>query len=161
VIRPGKPEDADGVARVHVETWQAAYAHALPRDRLATLDLAERAELHRHRPPTFVADLDGEIAGFVSVGASRDEGFDGELYAIYVHPAHWGTGVGRALIAAGEQELAKLGHRDAILWVLDDNPRARRFYELAGWSTDGVARNIQVFGFDVPEIRYVKRLTPR
>lgn len=161
MIRPGTPEDADAVARVHVETWQAAYAHALPRDRLDALHVAERAELHRHRPPTFVADVDGAIAGFVSVGASRDEGSDGELYAIYVHPEHWGTGVGRALITAGEQELAELGHLDAILWVLDDNPRARRFYELAGWSIDGAARNIQVFGFEVPEIRYAKRLTPR
>lgn len=161
MIRPGTPEDADAVARVHVETWQAAYAHALPRDQLDSLSVTERAELHRHRPPTFVADVDGEIVGFVSVGASRDAGSDGELYAIYVHPTHWGTGVGRALIGAGEQQLVQLGHPDAVLWVLDDNPRARRFYELAGWSTDGAARNINVFGFEVPEVRYAKRLTPR
>jgi ribosomal protein S18 acetylase RimI-like enzyme len=161
VIRPGTPEDADAVARVHVETWQAAYAHALPRDQLDSLSVTERAELHRHRPPTFVADVDGEVVGFVSVGASRDTGSDGELYAIYVHPTHWGTGVGRALITAGEQELVELGRPDAILWVLDDNPRARRFYELAGWSTDGTARNINLFGFEVAEIRYAKRLTPR
>jgi GNAT superfamily N-acetyltransferase len=161
VIRPGTPEDADAVAHVHVETWQAAYAHALPRDQLGSLSLAERAELHRHRPPTFVADVDGEVVGFVSVGASRDAGSNGELYAIYVHPTHWGTGVGRALIDAGEQELVELGHPDAILWVLDDNPQARRSYELAGWSTDGAARNINVFGVEVREIRYAKRLTPR
>jgi ribosomal protein S18 acetylase RimI-like enzyme len=161
VIRPGTPEDADAVARVHVETWQVAYAHALPQDQLDSLSVVERAELHRHRPPTFVAAVDGEVVGFVSVGASRDEGSDGELYAIYVHPTHWGTGLGRALIAAGEQELSRLGHREAILWVLDDNPRARHFYELGGWSTDGTARNINVFGFEVPEIRYAKRVTPR
>lgn len=161
MIRSGTPEDAEAVARVHVETWQAAYAHALPREGLDSLSVSERAELHRHRPPTFVAEIAGEIAGFVSVGASRDAGLDAELYAIYVHPAYWGTGVGRALITAGENELAKLGHVEAILWVLDDNPRARRFYELAGWSTDGAARNINLFGFDVPEIRYVKRLRPR
>jgi hypothetical protein len=34
VIRPGAPEDAEGVARVHVETWQAAYLHVLPSERL-------------------------------------------------------------------------------------------------------------------------------
>ena len=26
--------DAEGVARVHIETWQAAYAHVLPREQL-------------------------------------------------------------------------------------------------------------------------------
>ena len=75
-----------------------------------------------------------------------------------MHPQHWGTGVGRALIEAGEDELRRLGHRDAILWVLDDNPRARRFYERAGWSVDGEAREIHIFGFDVAEVRYTKRL---
>lgn len=103
-------------------------------------------------------EVDGEIVGFVGVGPSRDRGADGELFTIYVHPGHWGTGVGRALIVAGEEELRKLGHRDAILWVLGDNPRARRFYELAGWAADGTARDIHLFGFDLPEVRYAKRL---
>jgi len=117
----------------------------------------------RHRgtgtqPPTLVAERNGEILGFVAVGASRDPGTDGELFAIYVHPDHWGTGVGHALIEAGEAELRRLGHKDSILWVLDDNPRARRFYELAGWSPDGEARDIRIFGFDVSEVRYAKGL---
>jgi ribosomal protein S18 acetylase RimI-like enzyme len=158
VIRPGTPDDAEGVARVHVETWQAAYAHALPADQLQALSVEEAADRHRRWPPTLVADRDGEILGFVGVGSSRDPGTDGELFAIYVHPDHWGTGVGRALIEAGEEELRRLGHREAVLWVLDDNPRARRFYELAGWSPDGTAREIEIFGFDVSEVRYAKLL---
>jgi ribosomal protein S18 acetylase RimI-like enzyme len=132
VIRPGTPDDAEGVARVHVETWQAAYAQTLPREQLQALSVKEAVERSRHWPPTFVAERDGEILGFVSVGTSRDPATDGELFAIYVHPEQWGTGVGCALIEAGEEELRRLGHQDAVLWVLDDNPRARRFYELAG-----------------------------
>jgi ribosomal protein S18 acetylase RimI-like enzyme len=158
MIRPGTPDDAEGVARVHVETWQAAYAHALPSEQLPALSVQDAVQRHRNRPPGLVADRGGEILGFVDVGASRDPGTDGELFAIYVHPEHWGMGVGRALMEAGEAELRTLGHRDAILWVLDDNPRARRFYELAGWSPDGAARDIHIFGFDVSEVRYAKTL---
>ena len=158
MVRPGTPEDAEGVARVHVETWQAAYAHTLPRQQLAALSVQDAVDRSRRWPPTFVAERDGEIVGFVSVGAGRDPGSDGELFAIYVHPQAWGTGTGRALIEAGEGELRRLGHRDAILWVLGDNPRARRFYELAGWSLDDDARDIRIFGFDVAEVRYSKRL---
>ncbi len=143
---------------MHVETWQAAYAHALPPEQLQALSVEEAVERHRSRPPTFVAERGGEILGFVAVGSSRDPGTGGELFAIYVHPEHWGTGVGRALIEAGEEELRRLGHQDAILWVLDDNPKARRFYALAGWSLDGTARGIHIFGFDVSEVRYAKRL---
>jgi GNAT superfamily N-acetyltransferase len=146
------------VARVQVETWQAAYAHAFPREQLESQSVEDREEMWRGWPPTFVAELNGTIVGFVAVGASRDDGADGELFAIYVHPDHWGIGLGRALIEAGEERLRELGHVEALLWVLDDNPRARRFYEVAGWSADGTTRRIEVFGFDVPEARYEKRL---
>jgi GNAT superfamily N-acetyltransferase len=158
VIHPGRAEDAEGVARVQLETWQAAYAHALPAEQLQAMSRDDAIERHRRWPPTFVAEVAGQVAGFASVGASRDPHTDGELFAIYVHPDHWGTGIGRALIDAGEAELRRLGHREAILWVLDDNPRARRFYEIAGWSADGTAREIRIFGFDVPEVRYAKLL---
>jgi GNAT superfamily N-acetyltransferase len=141
-----------------VETWQAAYAHAFPPEQLDSQSVEERTALARRFPPTFLAELDGTIVGFVAVGASRDESADGELFAIYVHPDHWGTGIGRALIEAGEERLRELGHSEAFLWVLDDNPRARRFYEIAGWAADGTKRRIDVFGFDVPEVRYAKRL---
>jgi ribosomal protein S18 acetylase RimI-like enzyme len=160
VIRPGTPEDAEAVARVHIETWQAAYAHVFPREDLESLSgerAARRAELHRRSPP-IVAEENGQIVGFVSVGPGNDPGTDGELYAIYVHPDHWGAGFGRELISAGEDRLRELGHTHAILWVLEDNPRARRFYELAGWKADGTARPIEIFGVDVPEVRYEKRL---
>ena len=158
VIRPGTAADAEGVARVHVETWQAAYAHVLPLEQLQALSLDVRAGWHRTHPP-IVAEVDGEVVGFVSVGGSRDEDAEGELYAIYVHPDHWGTGAGRALMEAGEAELRRLGHRNVVLWVLEDNPRARRFYERAGWETDGAERGIEIFGITVPEVRYAKTLT--
>jgi GNAT superfamily N-acetyltransferase len=157
VIRPGTAADAEAVARVQVETWQAAYAHALPREELMALSVEQRAEMHRRNPP-LVAEIEGEVVGFVAVGRTHDLEGDGELYAIYVHPDHWGEGVGAALIEAGEQRLRELGHLEAHLWVLDDNPRARRFYELAGWVKDGGTRTLNLFGIDVPEVRYSKVL---
>jgi hypothetical protein len=38
---------------------------------------------------------------------------------------------------AGMHELRDLGMREATLWVLRDNLRARRFYEHLGWTPDG------------------------
>jgi GNAT superfamily N-acetyltransferase len=157
VIRPATADDAEAVAGVHVETWRAAYAHALPAEGLASLSVERRADFHRRCPP-LVAEVNGEIVGFVGVGPSRETDADGELYAIYVHPDHWATGVGRALIEAGERRLLELGHGEAILWVLEDNPRARRFYDAAGWSADGAMRLVEIFGIEVPEVRYRKTL---
>jgi ribosomal protein S18 acetylase RimI-like enzyme len=157
VIRPATPADAEALARVHVRTWQAAYTHLFPAERLAAISVERRAEQFRLYPP-IVAEENGEIVGFVSVGASRDPDADGELYAIYVDPAHWRTGVGRALIEAGEAQLGAEDRRDVVLWVLEDNPRARSFYEAAGWQLDGARRPIEFLGVEVPEIRFRKRL---
>jgi RimJ/RimL family protein N-acetyltransferase len=157
MIRPGTPDDAEAVAKVQVRSWQKAYAHALPAEGLAALSVEERADMWRRWPP-LVAEQDGEIVGFVSVGSIRDADADGELFAIYVQPERWGTGVGRELIRAGEQHLRDLGHADVILWVLEDNPRARRFYEAAGWRLDAATRPIEIFGISVPEVRYRKTL---
>jgi GNAT superfamily N-acetyltransferase len=157
VIRPGRAEDARAVARVHVETWQQAYDHVFPRERLDAISVEDRVRFWQ--PETsLVADVAGTIVGFVSVGPSRDPDADGELYAIYVHPTHWGTGVGRALMEAGEERLRELGHRDVILWVLADNPRARRFYEAAGWFLDGTERSGEHLGVRTREVRYRKQL---
>ena len=160
MIRTARPEEATAVALVHIETWRVAYAHVFPREELEHMSaerVERRAELHRRSPP-IVAEVDGEIVGFVSVGPANDSDSDGEIYAIYVLPTHWATGVGRALIQAGEARLRELGHHEAVLWVLEDNPRARRFYERTGWTRDGTDRPIEVFGVSVPEIRYSKTL---
>jgi GNAT superfamily N-acetyltransferase len=140
-----------------VRTWQSAYAGVLPDEVLSQLSVERRAEIWRRHPPV-VAEEDRQIVGFVSVGASRDDDAEGELYAIYVDPERWGTGVGRALMAAGEERLRELGYRDVILWVLEDNPRARRFYEIAGWHPDGGRRQSEVAGGSLPEVRYRKQL---
>jgi len=137
VIRPARPEDAEAIARVHVATWRAAYAHAVPADTLAGVDVGERTELWKRflagGTAIFVGEIEGEIRGFASVGESRDGPGVGELFAIYVLPEAWGTGLATGLIERGEEELRARGFKSATLNVLADNPRARRFYERQGW----------------------------
>jgi RimJ/RimL family protein N-acetyltransferase len=151
LIRPGTPDDAEAAARLHVESWAATYTLAGP-------TLEQRLDLHRRFPASFVAEVDGEIAGFVGVGPSRDPDAEGELYTIYVDPAHWGTGVGRELMRAGEDRLRELTFRRVVLWVHPDNARARRFYEAAGWTADGETRTVEFAGAPLPEMRYAKTL---
>jgi ribosomal protein S18 acetylase RimI-like enzyme len=151
LIRAGTPEDAEATARLHVESWAAAYTLPGP-------TLEQRLALHRQFPPSFVAEVDGEIVGFVGVGPSRDADAEGELYTIYVHPDHWRDGVGRQLIRAGEERMRELGCRKVVLWVLDGNARAQSFYESAGWSADGERRTIEFVGQAIPEVRYAKTL---
>ena len=55
-------------------------------------------------------------------------------------------------------ELAGLGYREAVLWVVPQNDRARRLYESEEWRNDHVRRDDEVFGVVVPEMRYRRPL---
>ncbi|MGW8402112.1 GNAT family N-acetyltransferase, partial [Streptomyces lydicus] len=85
----------------------------------------------------------------------------GELFALYVTPQLIGTGVGRALMAAGTDRARTKGFRALYLWVVRGNTRARRFYERAGFVPDGAEEAYEVGGRSVPELRYWRPLTPR
>ncbi|GAB2459619.1 hypothetical protein GCM10027265_06000 [Jatrophihabitans fulvus] len=101
------------------------------------------------------------MLGFAAFGANRDDDADpgtGELHAIYVDPAAWSTGVGRALMAAAVGGLRAHGDRAAILWVLVGNERAERFYSRAGWQPDGAAKQDTLAGTAVTERRYRRTL---
>jgi GNAT superfamily N-acetyltransferase len=167
MVRDARPEDAGAIARVHTRSWQVGYAHAFPEEALASISTERRREnmarwISSERPRTavLVAETEGAVVGFASVGPSRDSdlGSAGELYAIYVEPASWGAGIGQRLIAAAEERLRAAGFLEATLWVLDDNPRARRFYEAAGWALDGATKQEVHIGVEVTEVRYRKRL---
>jgi RimJ/RimL family protein N-acetyltransferase len=163
-VREAQQEDADAIAAVHTRAWQVAYEHVFGAERLGAISVEERAERwqailaeRREREATFVVQHGDVVVGFASVGSSRDtdaRAADGELYGIYVTPTAWGTGAGRALLEASLEALRSSGFREATLWVLDDNPRARRVYEKTGWRIDGLQRQGSHLGVETTEVRY-------
>jgi GNAT superfamily N-acetyltransferase len=156
-VRRARPADAHAIGHVHVRTWQAAYRHAFPAEVLESLSTDEREGNWRDRLEegmvAWVAEAQGRVVGFVSVGPSRTEDDTGELYAIYVLPEAWGTGAAAGLMAEAKDWFAQEGYATAMLWVLADNPRARRFYEREGWRAEGT-RVDNVRGVDVEEALY-------
>lgn len=84
-------------------------------------------------------------------------GETGELYTLYVAPAHWSTGAGRALTDAALDGLRAAAYRRVVLWTLTENARARRFYVKAGFAPDGATNILAGLG-DVEELRYARDL---
>ena len=164
-VRAATSADADAIGRVQVETWRVAYAGLLPQETLDAFDVEGRQRMWREglaRTPrpgsaTFVAVSDHEVIGFATVGACDSEEGTGELYAIYVDPSSWGTGAGRSLIERSERSLRDAGFARALLWVLEGNERAERFYRAAGWEHDGEKEDV-FQGATVVERRYRKTL---
>jgi GNAT superfamily N-acetyltransferase len=88
---------------------------------------------------------------------SGEDGSVAELYALYVRPAWWSTGTGRALMERVLARTSGAGYLSITLWVLRDNRRARRFYERAGFAPDGTTNVLHRLG-DVTELRYRRAL---
>ena len=98
-----------------------------------------------------VAEDEQGVVGFVTA-------VECEIDLLYADPRAWGSGAGRALLAAGEAALRERGCTEATLWTEERNERPRRVYEAAGWATDGEARERIWNGAPLRELRYRKRL---
>jgi ribosomal protein S18 acetylase RimI-like enzyme len=167
-VRRAHPEDARGIATVHVETWQEAHRGLVPQTVLDHLSVETRerfwhdavAGAPAERRP-WIAEAEGRAVGFVSCGLSRDDGVPsstGEIYAIYVCPRYWRMGIGRLLLDHACRDLREHGFSLATLWVLAANDQARSFYEALRWSTDGATRVEEVGDVRLEEVRYAKAL---
>lgn len=137
-IREAVLSDAPAVATVHVLSWQAAYRGLIPDSVLDGLSVETRTSLWEHHIPSgrvWVAFFGSELVGFATAGPSRDADATSELYAIYLLPSAWGTGLALPLATAALDGLS-----DVVVWVLEGNERARRFYERLGFRADGMTR---------------------
>ena len=152
-LRRPRPEEHDRIGAVTVAAYEPYLLGVEDYYRQQLLDVATR---DREAEVWVAVDDDGTVVGFASVGPYRrdrdsgdtaiddDGGSDrdidgrvGEILAIYVDPARWGTGAGRALMDAVLSGLAGRGLTEIRLWVAEDNARARRFYERAALALDG------------------------
>ncbi|MFI6053225.1 GNAT family N-acetyltransferase [Streptomyces violascens] len=156
--------DVPAVAEIRVRGWQKAYAGIVPRSYLDAMSAEETARGTRERladPVGTTTDLvavaeDHEVLGWAAYGPNPNTGWT--LHALYVRPDRIGSGVGRALLAAVHEAV---GPEAAVeLWVLRDNARARRFYELAGYAPDGAEEQEDYDGVPVTELRYRRAPVP-
>ena len=159
LLRPAGEDDLAGIGDLHYRSRASAYADivspaALTFGSPAALGewWAERFKWERETHRLTVA-VDGDrLAGFTYLGVSEEPGV-AELSAIHADPAYVGRGVGRALMIDALGALPRYGER-AVLWVLEDNTRARRFYEHGGWRADGERRVEPIGDEPVTQLRY-------
>lgn len=152
LIRPAAIPDVTALGRVHYESWISAYRGIMAESFLATLsptvfEQYARPRLENPEPGHgyFVAERAGEIVGFSRAGPTRTtsptgdplpEGFSAragaELYAIYLLPSSFGTGLGTALLRKAAESMRQFGHTAMCVWVLTENQRAVEWYARRG-----------------------------
>ena len=162
-IREAELSDAKSIAKIHIQTWQTAYAGIVPNEYLSSLSYPEREvwwgqilEANRPAVGNFVTEVkeDG-IIGFAQGGPERDGDrmYLGELYAIYVLQSFQRRGFGHALFSAVTKRLLLDGFPSMLLWVLQDNRSACRFYEALGGKKVS-EKTIEIGGANLVEVAY-------
>ncbi|HET6563585.1 MAG TPA: mycothiol synthase [Marmoricola sp.] len=127
-IRPFEPGVDD---KAFLAVNAAAFADHPEQGSLDQRGLDERKAEAWFDPAGFlVAERDDRLVGFHWTKV-HPEGF-GEVYVIGVHPSAQGSGIGRALLAAGLEHLS--GTPEVVLYVEAANSGAIRLYESYGFT---------------------------
>jgi len=153
-VRRAEPGEEMAVAEVHVRAWLAAYRGLIDDDYLDNLRAEDRAAKHSFgaadasAPETLLAVEGDDVLGFVAFGPSRDTDTRdaGEIFALYIDPPCWNSGVGRLLMREARKHLRRRGFGEGTLWVLEGNEQAERFYRAEGWQPDGAEREEDPYG---------------
>jgi ribosomal protein S18 acetylase RimI-like enzyme len=161
-VRKADVQDADVLAAIQVLAREHAFERSLlPRPTELDFDQLVRAWRFRassaSRARTFLALRGGEPAGFVSAGPGR-AGFtwEGEIYAVHVHPRFWTTRVAENLATAAFDHLLQRGFSVVRIWVTVTNievlsrlstlgfrPVAQRFHPQHGALEEAFVRRLE------------------
>lgn len=161
-IRLATPEDINATLDMKLRAWREAYADQRPESFFTAAEgrmemeadwwargMAQGAELW------IALDEESNIVGVAGGGPAADDDADTgvmiDLQVLYVLSEHHGTGLAVKLL-----ETVLVG-RGALLWVLENNPRAQAFYAKHGFVADGRIEALADHWEGLNEIRMVRR----
>ena len=143
-IRAASPDDAPDVARIYVESSNAAFTAYQPH-RVLSDELVVRwaGDLGADHHRWWVAESHGVLVAVAGIGPSRDPVAPrlGELDTIAVVPTMWRRGVGTALMWLANEALDADGYESAVLWTWRDYQAAYEFYRSVQWEITDTTRD--------------------
>ena len=137
-IRKVKEEDIEAIVDIQINGWRKAYKGIVNDEYLDNMDKQEKIKKNRERfniNPCIVAVDNNEIMGFCRYGNVMNpdilpEGYDAEIYALYVKNDKQHQGIGKAMVKYVMNEFKE--RHNMMIWCLKENYPARKFYEKIG-----------------------------
>lgn len=133
IVRPAHEGDIAALARLMGELGYPTTAEQMAA-RMSVI--AARSDI-----ATFVAELDGAVAGMIGVSVSPSlyrTDMAGAITALVVMPEARGHGIAPALIEAGERWLRDHGCEKVSVQPSNSRTGAHRFYERLGYQHTGL-----------------------
>ena len=135
------------LAFIQTESWKAAFKHILSDELLAKYtDIGRATEMYKgllqeNKGNGYILSIDGKPHCIAWWDASREKDMPGfaELICIHSLQENWGHGYGGKMMDRLLSDMSDAGYSKVMLWVVEDNERARKFYEAKGFhATDKV-----------------------
>ena len=149
-MRVATVEDARSIASVHVSSWEFAYSEILPEEVIRSHTIESRASFWSSYIndvdtwPVYVMEDGRDVIGFASVIPTRDEDLDesdvSELAAIYLERTACRSGNGAELLQYCCREALIRNRKSMVVWLLDNNMAALKFYRKHGFVRDGFSK---------------------
>ncbi|MDE5973970.1 MAG: GNAT family N-acetyltransferase [Eubacterium sp.] len=159
VIRKISPSDSrEEISNIYEQSWKYVYKGIIPHEYLDSIPKGQWCGALDNPDRYTLVMLDGDkIIGTSSYCKSRFEDYMdwGEIISIYFLPEYMGKGYGKALLGKAVQELKEMGFKQIFLWVLEDNHRARHFYEKSEFKNSGKYMDNDIGGRQLRELQYV------
>jgi ribosomal protein S18 acetylase RimI-like enzyme len=143
-IRPATSQDREAILALVPRLAATGTPPGRDTHQIAATDIqtiAEAIESRQRETQLLVADQEGSLVGFIHLKTVTDyytRQQIGHVSDIVVAAEAEGQGVGRALMAAGEEWAHAQGYPMMELNVLVDNAGARALYERLGYSAEWV-----------------------
>lgn len=141
ILRNASAQDIAAIAALHADSWRRHYRGAY-RDSFLDGDVvADRKAVWTERLTapsadqfTIVADHSGKLVGFIHMILDADPHWGALLDNLHLSHQIKRRGIGRILLTAAAEQLARLRPADSrfFLWVLDQNAAAQAFYAACG-----------------------------
>lgn len=161
--REANVSDCDAIANVHVQSWIESYAGIVPQSFLDNLSIEKRAKMFKTAftispYKIYVAEsTEHGVIGFANIGKPREnvDGYDFELYAIYLLKEFQGKGIGRELFKCCVNYLKSIHGQSMYLLALEASPY-KSFYDNLGGQViekrqkeiEEVLFNVLIYGWD-------------
>ena len=151
-------DDYAAVSGIYEQSWRYAYKGIIPQDYLDSIPEGRWVNGINANGRTDIGAFEGDrIVGTASFCTSRWKKFpkSGEIVSIYLLPEYIGRGIGAGLLEKCMEELEWEGFRSVILWVLEENVRARLFYEKHGFTATSEVMSDSIGGRELREVMYI------
>lgn len=155
-----KSDDINAIGKIYEKSWKYAYNGIIPKDYLDSISGDSWLPHFENKEMFSLVLLENDrFIGTSSYCKSRSEEFSdfGEIVSIYLLPEYIGKGFGARLFEATLNELIRLGYKNVFLWVLEENTRARRFYESRNFKLSDKFNFINIGGRNLKEVAYIYR----